>query len=299
MLGFMRRKVHAVRGVSFSVQPGEVLGFVGPNGAGKTTTVKCALELIHPTRGDVHLFGKPSGDRKSRARLGYLPENPYIYSYLKPMEFLDLCGQLCGMPSKARRERAEMLLQRLSLSHAASRPVGKFSKGMMQRLGMCQTLLHDPELLVLDEPFSGLDPIGRKDIRDLLHEEHSAGKTIVIISHVLSDVEQICDRVVIVNYGRVTAEGRIDELLAGDVRRVEIELAQASEDLLTKLRADALELRQLKETVVVVVEGQEASTAVLSQVGAAGAQVVAVTPHRETLEDLFVRNALASGQDDR
>ena len=170
-VGFLRKRIDAVRGVSFDVKRGEIFGFIGPNGAGKTTSIKMILQLIFPTRGQVKLFGRSSLDPSARRRLGYLPENPYIYSYLKPLEFLDLCGQLTGLSARERRQRSEALVHRLGIAHALDRPIGRFSKGMTQRLGFCQALLHEPELLILDEPFSGLDPIGRKDMRDLMLEQ--------------------------------------------------------------------------------------------------------------------------------
>lgn len=298
-IGFFRKRIEALRGVSLEVHEGEAFGFVGPNGAGKTTSIKCALQLIHPSRGEIRIFGEPPSSPAARARVGYLPENPYIYSYLKPLEFLHLCGQLCNMSRADADRRARQLLDRLSLGHALDRPVGKFSKGMMQRLGMCQALLHEPELLILDEPFSGLDPIGRKDIRDILDEQHKQGRTLMLTSHVLSDVEMICDRVAIVNLGKVTAYGKLDDLLKADVRRVEIEVAGTDEDLRAAVDEHALEVRTLRESTIVVVEGDEASTKVMSLAMERGAVIHSVTPHRETLEDLFVRNALASGADDR
>lgn len=299
VLGFFRKRIEALRGVSFEVRQGEAFGFVGPNGAGKTTAIKCALQLIHPSRGSIEIFGKPPSDASARARVGYLPENPYIYSYLKPLEFLHLCGQLCNMSPADTDRRARELLERLSLGHALERPVGKFSKGMMQRLGMCQALLHEPELLILDEPFSGLDPIGRKDIRDILDEQHKQGRTLLLTSHVLSDVEMMCDRVAIVNLGRVTAYGALEDLLKGDMRRVEIEIGSLDEDLQAAVNEHAMEVRPLKESTVVVVEGDEASARVIALASERGAVIHSVTPHRDTLEDLFVRNALESGADDR
>jgi ABC-2 type transport system ATP-binding protein len=296
-IGFFRKRIEAVRGISFKVEPGEMLGFVGPNGAGKTTTMKMILQLIYPTRGHVKLFGAPTGDPKARLRLGYLPENPYIYTYLRAPEFLDLCGRLTGLDGNTRRKRSDMLLEKLGLTHAIDRPIGKFSKGMMQRLGFCQALLHDPELLILDEPFSGLDPIGRKDIRDTLLEQRAAGKTLLMTSHVLSDVELLCDHVAIVQRGQLVAAGKLDQLLKPEVRRVEIELENVSAELREKLEKQAMSMRALHQHTVVVVEGDANVPAMLKLAIDAGAQVHAVIPHRETLEDLFVRKAV--GEDNQ
>lgn len=293
-VGFLRKRVDAVRGVSFDVKRGEVFGFVGPNGAGKTTSIKMILQLIFPTRGQIKLFGRSTLDPNVRRRLGYLPENPYIYSYLRPLEFLDLCGRLTGLSAQQRRKRSEELVNRLGIAHALDRPIGRFSKGMTQRLGFCQALLHEPELLILDEPFSGLDPIGRKDIRDLMLELKAQGRTVLLTSHVLSDVEVLSERVAIVRKGRVSAYGAIDDLLRPEVRRVEVELGNVDGELRQKLERVARSVKQLDEQITVaVVEGDEDVPAVLNVALGAGARVLAVTPHRETLEDLFVRNAVA------
>ena len=291
-IGFFRKRIQAVSGISFKIERGEMLGFVGPNGAGKTTTMKMILQLIFPTSGSITLFGTPTGDPRARARLGYLPENPYIYSYLKPLEFLDLCGRLVGLDARERRKRSIDLTGKLGLSHALDRPVGKFSKGMMQRLGFCQALLHDPELLILDEPFSGLDPVGRKDIRDTLLEQRAAGKTLLMTSHVLNDVETLCDHVAIVQRGKLVAAGKLHDLLKPEVRRVEIELDNVSPVLADKLRVNAMTLRELHGHTFVVVEGDANVPGMLKLAIEEGAQVHAVIPHRETLEDLFVRKAV-------
>jgi ABC-2 type transport system ATP-binding protein len=252
------------------------------------------LQLIFPTHGQVKLFGRATFDPSARRRLGYLPENPYIYSYLRPMEFLDLCGQLTGLAAAERRRRADALLQRLGIAHAVDRPIGRLSKGMTQRLGFCQALLHEPELLILDEPFSGLDPIGRKEIRDLLLEQKALGRTMLLTSHVLSDVELLSERVAIVRQGRVVAYGALDDLLRPEVRRVEVELSDVKPTLREQLERVATSVRALDENVTLaVVEGDEGVPALLQLSLAQGARVLAVTPHRETLEDLFVRKAVA------
>lgn len=292
-IGFFRRRVEAVRGVSLDVRRGEIFGFVGPNGAGKTTTIKMILQLIFPDRGRVSLFGSPTVDPAARVRLGYLPESPYVYTYLRPMEFLDLCGRLVGLSSERRRARAQLLVEKLGLAHALDRPIGRFSKGMLQRIGVCQALLHEPEFLIFDEPFSGLDPIGRKEIRDILLEQRAAGKTLLFTSHVLSDVEMLCDRVAIINRGRITACGTMDELLHPTVRRVEIEIADVSPELRRELEPLVVEVRELHQRLGLVVEGDAGVPRILETALAHGARVVAVIPHRETLEDLFVRKAVA------
>lgn len=288
-LGFMRKRVDAVRGISFSVRRGEIFGFIGPNGAGKTTTIKVILQLIYPTRGTVRLFGIEGYVPQARLRLGYLPENPYIYQYLKPLEFLDLCGRLVGMDKTRRRQRAAALTEELGIAHALDRPVGRFSKGMMQRLGLAQALLHDPELLILDEPLSGLDPIGRKDVRDVLLEHRRRGKTLLFTSHTLSDVEMLCDRVAIIKAGKLAACGSLNTLLEPAVRRIEIELAGVSAPLRERLGEIATAVQGKDGEVTAVVQGDELLPRILDTAMKHGARVISIRPHRDSLEDLFLR----------
>jgi ABC-2 type transport system ATP-binding protein len=293
-IGFFRKRVDAVRGIDYEVRQGEIFGLLGPNGAGKTTTIKMVLRLIFPSAGQIRLFGKPNSDPQSMRRLGYMPENPYVYQYLKPLEFLDLCGRLMDLPGKERRRRAGALIERVGLAHATDRPIGRFSKGMMQRIGLAQALLHDPELLVLDEPMSGLDPIGRKEIRDVLLEQREAGKTLLFTSHILSDVEMLCDRVVIMNRGKITARGLMDELLRPDVRRTHVELSGVGSELRSALLEEGTIIQETRDKLTLLVEGDHSVNPLLKRAIDAGAQVLSVAPERETLEDLFVRNAVTT-----
>jgi len=287
-IGFFRKRIEAVRGVDFEVRKGEVFGLLGPNGAGKTTTLKMLLGLIFPTAGDARLFGGRPGDRSVMARLGYLPENPYVYSYLKPLEFLDLCGRLNGLAASQRRKRSLEMVERVGLGHATDRPIGKFSKGMTQRIGLAQALLHDPELLILDEPMSGLDPIGRKQVRELLVEERARGKTLIFTSHILSDVERICDRVVILRNGKVTHRGALKDLLRSEDQRVDVALEDVPESLRSALLEEFPGAHDQRGTLHVEVEGQDALSPLLTRALAAGAHVESVTPRREELETLFL-----------
>ena len=285
-IGFFRKKVEAVCGVSFEVRSHEIFGLLGPNGAGKTTTIKTILRLIFPTAGSIELFGKPV-ERRSMVRVGYMPENPYVYQYLRPTEFLDLCGRLTGMDRRERRARADEMIVRVGLEHARDRPIGKFSKGMMQRVGLAQALLHDPEVLILDEPMSGLDPIGRKEIRDLLLEQKRLGKTLIFTSHILSDVEVLCDRVVILQQGKVAAKGKLSELLSA-AHEVEVELRDVQPVLVERLGAMGLDLHQAESRwLVSVPEGRHEE--VVRAAFELGASLVAVRPQRESLESLFVQ----------
>lgn len=291
-IGFRRRKIEALRGVSFRVNKGEIFGFLGPNGAGKTTTIKIIVGLLRPTSGACQLMGYRAGDIESRRNIGYLPESPYFYDHLHPDEFMDLCGRLRGLSRVQRKKRGDELLELVGLSKAKDRPLRKFSKGMLQRIGLAQSLVADPELLILDEPMTGLDPVGRKEVRDLLVELHSQGKTIFFSSHILSDVESICDRVAIVNHGRVADEGSLDELLQPAGLYVDVELKNAS----TELREELDELAESTDakgaTLMLALRGDESVEQTLRLAIERGAKVVSVVPRRETLENLFVQRAL-------
>ena len=289
---FKRKKVDAVRGVSFAVHRGALVGFLGPNGSGKTTTIKMLLGLIAPTGGRAYVFGARVPSRAARSRLGFLPENPYVYPHLTPREFVELCGRLSGMSGAALRRRTEVVLDKTGVLYAADRQVRRLSKGMLQRSALAAALVADPELLILDEPMSGLDPVGRKEVRDLLFEERDAGRTIFFSTHILSDVEALCDRVIILRSGEVVVQGALGQLLRGDVLRTDVSLAGASAELRAGLEGAGYVVRDRGDVLLVEVVGQSAVGDVLSQALAAGAAVVEVTPRRETLEGLFMNRAL-------
>lgn len=289
-IGFFRKRVEAVSGTSFKVKRGEIFGLLGPNGAGKTTTIKAILRLIFPTEGEIRIFGRSADDREAAKRVGYMPENPYIYQYLKPLEFLDLCGRLVGLSKADRLARSEAMIDKVGLRHAVDRPIGKFSKGMMQRIGLAQALLHDPELLILDEPMSGLDPIGRKEVRDLLLEQRERGKTLLFTSHILSDVEELCDRVVIMQQGKITSEGRVHDLVETAGRRVEIRLSGASHALKDALSSRGAIVDYGGGHLTLRVESQNAIDEIMRVSSAAGARLDAMIPERQTLEKLFLQS---------
>jgi ABC-2 type transport system ATP-binding protein len=291
----IHRVVEAVKGVSFEVRRGEIFGFLGPNGAGKTTTLKTLLGLIFPTRGEARLFGHPSTSPLARERVGYLPENPYLYQYLTAMELMDLFGRLAGVPSSTRATQSAELLRRVGLGSVMDRPVRRFSKGMLQRAGLAQALLGDPELLILDEPMTGLDPIGRKEVRDLILEERQRGRTVMFSSHILSDVELLCDRVAIVNRGELVAYGTLDQLLRRDVRAIEVELDAVSAEARQTLEGvGSAVVTDLRAHTLVTVQGEDDAHVVLRAALDHGARVRSVTQRRETLEDLFVRKAIGA-----
>ncbi|MGI5830692.1 MAG: ABC transporter ATP-binding protein [Bradymonadia bacterium] len=212
-MGFFRKRVEAVRDLSLNVRRGEVFGLVGPNGAGKTTTIKMITSLISPSSGTVRVFGKSANDVEGRRRLGYLPEISHYYHYLNASEILDFYAQLYQLDKKTRRKRVPELLERVGLGGAGKKRLGQFSKGMQQRLGLAQALIADPELVILDEPQSGLDPFGRKDVADIIAECRNEGKTVFFSSHILPDVERICDRVALLREGKLVRLGELDELL--------------------------------------------------------------------------------------
>jgi ABC-2 type transport system ATP-binding protein len=289
---FSQKKVAAVKGVSFDVRRGEIFGFLGPNGAGKTTTIKMLAGLIAPTGGEAFLFGKPVGEPASRERLGFLPENPYVYPYLTPREFVELSGRLSGMGGSALGKRTLEVLEQVKIAYAADRQVRRLSKGMLQRTGLAAALVSDPEMLVLDEPMSGLDPVGRKEVKDLIFAERDRGRTIFFSTHILGDVEAMCDRVAILREGKVVVSGALRSLLRGDVLRTEITLAHVSEALEEKIAAMGFVIAKRPGVAMVEVEGEARVGEVLRAALDGGAQVVEVIPRRETLEDLFLRRAL-------
>jgi ABC-2 type transport system ATP-binding protein len=195
------------------VRKGEIFGLLGPNGSGKSTTIKIMLGLLHATSGTIRVFDRSPEDVDTKKRIGYLPEESYLYRYLTPRETLDFYGRLFDLDRAARRERAQQLLAMTGLSHAADRAVGEFSKGMARRVGLAQALLNDPELIILDEPTSGLDPMGCRQVKDLMLTLARRGKTIILSSHLLADVEDVCDRIAILFNGRIRAQGRVNQLL--------------------------------------------------------------------------------------
>jgi ABC-2 type transport system ATP-binding protein len=285
-LGVRRRR--ALDRLSLTVERGEIYGFLGPNGAGKTTSIKILTSLLRQDAGEARVFGADPSLESTRRMLGFLPESPVFYDHLTGREFLKLCGKLCAMSSAAIRKRSGELLERVGLAHAGDLQIRRYSKGMNQRLGIAQAILHDPELVILDEPMSGLDPMGRADIRDLIVELRKSGKTIFFSTHIIPDVEVICDRIGLVNHGRMVAEGSVHAML--DAAK-----SKTTEVLVTGL-PPAFALGAAQEAAasasgqrLFLVESEDALTQLISRVMTEQARIVSVTPRRESLEDLVVR----------
>jgi len=287
---FTRKKVEALRGVSFEVERGHIFGFVGPNGAGKTTTIRTLMGLIRPTGGNVRLLGHELPSRAARDKIGFLPEAPYFYDYLDVGELCDLAGRLFGLSPAVRKQRADELIDKVGLGRARGQSLKKFSKGMLQRAGLAQALMNDPELVVLDEPMSGLDPIGRKEVRDLILELRDRGKTVFFSTHILSDVEAITDRVAIIARGQLQAHGTPGELVSRTLQGVEVVVRLPDGAAADEALADgASRVRRVGDELAVTLAADADVDAGLARAHAAGARVVQVAPRHETLEDLFLR----------
>jgi ABC-2 type transport system ATP-binding protein len=289
-IGFWRKRPRrALDGLSLRVEAGEVFGFLGPNGAGKTTTFKILMRLIKPTAGAARILGRSLDDLQMRGRIGYLPEQPYFYDHLTAREFLIYCGALCDLPRDAARRRAAELLDQVGLSDSAEKHLRKFSKGMLQRIGLAQALINDPEVLFLDEPMSSLDPIGRREVRDLIAGLRARGKTIFFSSHILTDVEAMCDRVAILSSGKLVEQGKLSDILKSHSNEIEAVLSGVSEKAFDELREFAVEVTPTPEGARVRLRGDHDIAHLLAIAHRNGGRLVSVNPVRESLEELFMR----------
>jgi ABC-2 type transport system ATP-binding protein len=283
--GRLKDRVAAVDDISFTVAEGEVFGFIGPNGAGKTTTIKMLLGLLFPSDGQAYVLGRPAGDIETKRRISYLPESPYFYEHMTGAEVIDFYCRLFRMKAATRKAKTGELLERVGLADDGHRTLRQYSKGMLQRIGIAQALINDPDLLFFDEPTSGLDPIAHKDIQDLIQSLGKQGKTVFLSSHQLGDVESVCDRVAIINRGKIVKIGTLDDLLHAG--RTVVTLACTGEDLLDKVKPLAERVSTEGELIRVYVETEDSVHSVLDM-ARGKATLVSVVPQRQTLEDLFV-----------
>jgi len=280
-------RITALDGIDFTVAAGEMFGLLGPNGAGKTTTVKILLDLTRPTGGEARIGGRPAGDPESRRRVGYLPEGHKIPGYLTARQTLSIFGRMSGMEKKDIERRGVELLEKLRIGKWIDIRVKKYSKGMTQRLGLACALIHSPNVLLLDEPTDGVDPVGRREIRDLLQEEAKNGTAVLLNSHLLSEIELTCDRVAVLRNGKVAAFGRVDEL----TRRAETYKLVASpidDSLLAAFRETGAGVERVNGHVILSVDGVAHLNALVDKLRAGGGLLSELAPVRSTLEDVFV-----------
>jgi ABC-2 type transport system ATP-binding protein len=285
-LGIRAKRV--LHGVSFAVHEGEIFGFVGPNGAGKTTTLKVLMGLIRATSGSASILGCDVSDVAYRRHIGFLPENPYFYPFLSAREILRFYARLSGVEGPRVEGRVGELIDRMGLREACDARLNTYSKGMLQRVGIAQALIHDPRVVFLDEPMSGLDPIGRKDIRDIILRLKSEGRTVFMNTHILNDVEMICDRVAIIVKGRIRYEGAIRDFLKEDEMRSDIVLARLSPEVAQDLgRKYSARVQSVGERVEIQVRDGQVGALLEAALGA-GAEILSLTPNRISLEHIFL-----------
>jgi ABC-2 type transport system ATP-binding protein len=289
-IGFWRKRPYrALDRLTIEVEAGEVFGFLGPNGAGKTTTLKLLMQLVYPTSGSAEILGRPVGDLDAKRRIGYLPENPYFYDYLTAEELLRYFADLFGIRGAERRARVDRLLDEVGIGGERRLQLRKFSKGMLQRVGIAQALVNDPELVILDEPMSGLDPLGRRDVRSLILGLRDRGCTVFFSSHVLSDAEALCNRVAIIARGRLVTTGRLTDMLTLRARGWELVVAGASDAQIASFGSRirrAIRISEGRYTLELPIEPPPEQ--ILAELTAGGAHLASLNPIRDTLEDLFV-----------
>ncbi|HEV2699376.1 MAG TPA: ABC transporter ATP-binding protein [Terriglobales bacterium] len=294
-VGFWRKRPkRALYPLDLSVEEGEIFGFLGPNGAGKTTTLKILMGLVFPTAGSAKILGMPLDDPRMKAQIGFLPEQPYFYDYLTGRELLKYYGQLSGVDASKLKRKVDAVLERVGLQDAADLQLRKFSKGMLQRAGVAQAILHDPKLVFLDEPMSGLDPMGRREVRKLIEELKSEGKTVFFSTHILSDAEALCDRVAIIHLGKLRGVGAVEELTAGVSAQVEIVWAGTA----IPTAIEALEAEcHVAGDMVRAVFSRDKQDAVLESLRQDGLRLISVTPVRMSLEEYFITQLGERSQD--
>jgi ABC-2 type transport system ATP-binding protein len=296
LVGFWRpRPYRALDALSLSVEPGEIFGFLGPNGAGKSTTLKLLMQLIYPTTGHARILGKPVGDVTVRQRIGFLAENPYFYDYLTAEEVLTYFARLFGISGPDVKTKVAAVLDRVGIGAERRLRLRQYSKGMLQRVGLAQALINDPEVIFLDEPMSGLDPLGRRQVRDLILELRGHGRTVFFSSHILSDAETLCSRVGIMAQGRLVATGRVSEMVAFELKGWELVANGVSDDLRAQLAPRVESLHTLAAgRCAIRIAATQPPEQLMTELAARGARVESLNPVRDTLEDYFVKQVKAA-----
>jgi ABC-2 type transport system ATP-binding protein len=283
---FLIKEFHILKNINLSVEKGEIYGFLGPNGAGKTTTIKCIMGIIFPDQGEITILGQPATAIESRRKVGFLPEHPYFYDYLTPVELLTFTGMLFRIPRKQLARKTSELIELVGLKGKEKIKLKKFSKGMIQRIGLAQALIHEPEVLILDEPFSGLDPIGRKELRDIILSLKDDGKTIFFSSHILQDMEMIVDKVGIILDGEIKKEGKLSDLISLSVRNYEIVFTGMDKEALNK---NNLAFTQKDKNYILKADTNEETNRIIKMISRGKGRIISVTPIKMTLEDIFLR----------
>lgn len=283
---FFYKKTTILKNVDINVKEGTIYGFLGLNGAGKTTTIKCILGLIRPDQGTIRLFGKEIGKASDRASVGFLPESPYYYDYLNANETLALSGKLSSISSKTIKERSARIISLVGLNGKENLLLKKYSKGMLQRIGLAQALMNDPDFIILDEPFSGLDPIGRKELRNIILSIKSSGKTVFFSSHILQDMELIVDDIGILTNGKITKEGKLEDLVKESIKYIDVIISGVNNDIVKKSGYDS---SILNDNINCRVKNHEELTRLLGFVNKNGGKCKSVSQIRYSLEDIFLK----------
>jgi ABC-2 type transport system ATP-binding protein len=286
MVGFWRKRPKsALRPLHLTIEEGEIFGFLGPNGAGKTTTLKMLMGLVFPTAGTARILGREWTDPEVKAQIGFLPEQPYFYDYLTAHELLDYYGQISGVPGKDRKRRVEEMLQRVGLTEVKGMQLRKFSKGMLQRVGIAQAILHNPKLVFFDEPMSGLDPLGRREVRDLIEQLKQEGRTVFFSTHILSDAEALCDRVAIIHKGELRGVGAVADLTSTVQGKVEV--IWQGRQIPASMKVLGAECHVTGDTVRAILPENQQDTAI-DALRRERIRLIAITPLRTSLEAYFV-----------